>query len=784
MKFRVGNRTVSKAALSVALISAMFASPVAAQNNADASTSDAAGQNDTDENVILVTARLRDESLTEVPVAVSVATAEQLERDQVYTLVDLQKITPALEVSSSFGGNINGGAGLRGIRTQAFNPSVSPSVAIVVDQAAAGNVTFPILHDLAQVEVLRGPQGTLFGQGASAGVVNISTRAPSLGEFGVNFGLDYADDGTAGSENTDITARAGVNIPLGQIAALRISGLFSEIDGLRTNTFLNLDDRNRKYAIRGRLLVEPSDTITINLIADHGKQDEDGVNFFGQIEAPSSTAPFPPAGPNATVGGVSTNNFAACGVTADLYSDRGEFFCEDTQSREDATATSLTAIVDAELTDRLSITSVTSYRELKLEIFGRNFGGRAIGFSARDENLQGDYKQFSQELRFGYEGDGFDLIAGGYYSDFGYDQSPLDSSLAFSNPTPGQRLGFSVCQPDIPVCAGPDNLPTFELETADNRTIAVFADVTVTLSDQVELFGGLRFTDYKNDSSYGTNTLTATDVGSISETNLSGRVGLSYQPTPDSNIYASYSRGYKPSALGFPGIPGDPFIPLDAEENDAFEIGAKAEVGRLQLAGNIFYMNVANFQGQESITTPGGLVSQVRNIGDVESYGFEVSAFGQITDNISINAGYQFNHATYPQGFAGDDASDLSGEQLLSAPRHKFTLSGEFTQPVGDSLEVFFNPNIIYKSAIRLSNRDPGNRFVHPAGENVSLRLGLRDEDAGWTASLFARNLTKNREVSAFLPTVFGGRDDGGLRGRPVSGLTTRLIGISLGFEY
>lgn len=763
-------------------VSALASAPAFGQ---DASTTEAA-QNETEGNVIVVTARLRDESLTEVPVAVSVATAEQLERDQVYTLVDLQKITPALEVSSSFGGNINGGAGLRGIRTQAFNPSVSPSVAIVVDQAAAGNVTFPILHDLAQVEVLRGPQGTLFGQGASAGVVNISTRAPVLGEFGVNFGLDYADDGTAGSENTDITARAGMNIPLGQSAALRVSGFFSEIDGLRTNTFLDLDDRNRKYAIRGRLLVEPSDTITINLIADHGKQDEDGVNFFGQIEAPNNPAirtSGPPFG-DPTVGGFSAFNFANCGVTADRYTSRGQFFCEDTQSREDATATSLTAIADAELTDRLTLTSVTSYRELMLEIFGRNFGGRALGFSARDENLQGDYKQFSQELRFGYEGDGFDLVAGGYYADFGYDQSPLDPTLAFGDPTPGRRLGFSVCQGDAPACAGPDNLPTFELETADNRTIAVFADVTVALSDQVELFGGLRFTDYKNDSTYGINTLTATDFGSISETNLSGRIGLSYQPTPDSNIYASYSRGYKPSALGFPGVPGDPFIPLDAEENDAFEIGAKAEVGRLQLSGNIFYMNVANFQGQESVATPGGLVSQVRNIGDVESYGFEVSAFGQLTDNVSVNAGYQFNHATYPDGFVGDDAADLSGEQLLSAPRHKFTLSGEFTQPVGDSLEVFFNPNIIYKSAIRLSNRDAGNRFVYPAGENVSLRLGLRDEDAGWTVSLFARNLTKNREVSAYLPTVFGGVDDGGLRGRPVSGLTTRLVGISLGFEY
>ena len=157
-----------------------------------------------------MTARLRQESLTDVPIPVTVATAEQLERDQIYTLTDLSRITPTLEVSATFGGNVNGGAGIRGIRTQAFNPSVSPSVALVVDQAAAGNVTFPILHDIAQVEVLRGPQGTLFGQGASAGVISVSTRAPKLGEVQANFNVDYADDGTAGSENTEIIGRAHV----------------------------------------------------------------------------------------------------------------------------------------------------------------------------------------------------------------------------------------------------------------------------------------------------------------------------------------------------------------------------------------------------------------------------------------------------------------------------------------------------------------------------------------------------------------------------------------------
>lgn len=739
-----------------------------------------------DDDAIVVTARLREEALTDVPVAVSVATAAQLERDQVYTLVDLQRTTPALEVSSSFGGNINGGAGLRGIRTQAFNPSVSPSVALVVDQAASGNVTFPILHDLAQVEVLRGPQGTLFGQGASAGVLSISTRAPTTDSFGVNFGVDFADDGTAGSENTEIIARAGMNIPISPNAALRVAGFYKQIEGLRTNTFLDLDDRAREFAVRGRLLIEPTDTLTIHLIGDYGQTDEDGVNFFGVTAPATSTRPF--GGPGGTVGQFSRNNFAACGLTTDLMTPRARFFCEDVQSKENSTALSFTGIVEAELSDRLSLTSVTSYRDLTIDVISRNFGGRAIGNAARDENLQNNFSQFSQELRFGYEGNDFDVIAGGFFNDFSYRKVPLDHGIllnasgvpVFGQTASGRRTGFSVCQPSGP-CS---QQPTYVPEVADNQTIALFADATVALSDQWELFGGLRFTDYKNDSGLGRNTLEPTAFESISESNLSGRMGLSFQPTPDTNLYASYSRGYKPSALGFPGDPTGTFIPLAAEENSAFEIGAKADIGGLQLAANAFHMTINNFQGQSSVTTTSGeLVSQVRNIGDVKSYGFEISAFGDLTDNLSVNAGYQFNRATYPTPFLGDDGTNLSGEQLLSSPKHKFVLSAEYVQPLGGNLEAFFSPNVVFKSNIRLSNRETA-RFVYPAGETINLRLGMRDEDAGWTASVFVRNLTKNREPSSLLVTTFAGGDDGGVRARPVSGQTTRLVGISIGFEY
>ena len=186
-----------------------------------ASAQDAAPE---DEDTIMVTARKREENLVEVPLAVTVATQEQLSRDQIYNVNDLQRVAPALEISQTSGGETNGGGRLRGLGTGVFNPSVASSVALVIDQVPVGNLNFPLLYDLAQVEVLRGPQGTLFGQGASAGVLNITTRRPEFDAVTVNGSMDWADKGTAGSEVGELVFNGGLNLPLASNMAARLSG--------------------------------------------------------------------------------------------------------------------------------------------------------------------------------------------------------------------------------------------------------------------------------------------------------------------------------------------------------------------------------------------------------------------------------------------------------------------------------------------------------------------------------------------------------------------------------
>lgn len=734
---------------------------------------------------IVVTARLREERLVDVPVPVSVATQAQLERDQINNVSDLQRIAPALEISQTSGGENNGGARVRGIGTGVFNASVSPSVAFVVDQVPQGNLSFPMLFDLGQVEVLRGPQGTLFGQGASAGVINITTVAPSLDGISVSGGIDYADKGTGGSEVSETVVRSAINLPFGDKAALRLAAQYKQEKGLQRNTYLGLDNNIKDMGLRAHALLLPADNFTVNIIGEYSQNKTRGWNFFSIAIAPDATNLIDPDGPGPAptlpVSVFSNGAFtdpAGCNIPA--ITERAEFYCEDDQAKFNTYAGGLSIRADWDVSDSLKLTSVTAYREVDRETGTVNFS-RRLGVAARNENLQSKARQFSQELRANYSSDNLDLVAGAMYTRFNLETTPLDSSLPFGNPFPGSRTGFSVCLNAGFFCVVPVAL---SYEDTSNSTKAVFADATYSLTDQFDIFGGVRYTNYKNSTGVGVDVLAAQRTSKISDNDVSGRIGLSFKPSSDVTFYGSYAKGYKPPAIVVPTIATDPVTVLKPEKADAFELGAKAAISGIQLSGNVFYTNVKNFQIQNSVfNTAGALISVVQNISSIKSKGFEFNAFGNVTKNISLNAGYQFNSAKYPTGFMGDDGILLGGSQFLNAPKHKFTLSGDFALPVSDATEVFLNANVVYKSKVLLAQRGDAD-YRYPAHELINGRIGVRNADGNWSASLFVRNLTKEREPTAYLASDFAGNPDGGIRAWPVAGLTARVVGVSLDFDF
>ena len=226
---------------SLACAAAILAAPVALRAQT-AAPGASASNIDTLEEVI-VTAERRPEELRNTPVAVTVVNAQQLADQHVYNIAQLAQTAPSLEIIQAFGGP-GGGGQIRGLGTQSFTRSAEGAVGIVVDGISQGNVNVSDLFDIQHIEVLEGPQGTLFGLTSSAGVINIVTNAPDPSGFHTVWHADYANKGTAGSEFGQETVQGVVNIPLTEISALRVSGSIDDNRGVQHNNFTGQDRKS------------------------------------------------------------------------------------------------------------------------------------------------------------------------------------------------------------------------------------------------------------------------------------------------------------------------------------------------------------------------------------------------------------------------------------------------------------------------------------------------------------------------------------------------------------
>mgnify|MGYP000046816031 CR=1 FL=1 len=742
-----------------------------------AQETETSGDNSTDDSlveVIMVTAQKRSESLQDVPIAMTVTTEEQLQRDQIYTVTDLQRTTPALEITQSFGGEQNGGGRMRGIGTNVFNESGSASVAIVVDQVPQGNTPSPQLFDLAQVEILRGPQGTLFGQTASAGVIQVTTKAPDFERISGEIGADYNWD------DVDRTViRGALNVPVSDYSALRFAGRFIQEKGLQRNVFLNQDNQADEASYRIRYRNAELDYLNVDIIAEFNKQEFDGTNFFAPAITPTLES--------------SLTNYQGCGLT-DIQR-RAKDYCAEDMSQESRENKGLSAIVSWSL-DEHTLTSVTAYKEKTVEEKLRNYSRRIGVPVAVMANNREEGKQVSQEVRLSSDhSEPLQYIVGLFYSNYDFTTSPM-TNAPFGNPL--EQVGFGVCAtsaeavPPVPSlqalfsaqgfwCPVP---VTFTKEDINVESQAIFTDLTYEITDDMTVFGGLRYTIQNSEFGIGANG-PVTNTGDAEDKEISGRLGLRWTISDNNMVYTSISRGFKGSLIAINPNPGVAPNILSPELATSFEVGNKVSFmkGRLSVDSNIFYTKVADFQAQRSVYVDAELVTISSNVPEVISQGIELDILGRVTDNLRINTGYIYASVEYPDEFAGDDGTDLGGKQLVYAPEHKFTFSGEYFAPVQETTEFFANINAVYKSDIRLvASANP--LFSYDAHWNIGASVGLRNTYNDWRVSLFVRNLTDEPAPVGYLSGDFSGAFDGGVRALPASGITTRQIGAAFDYRF
>jgi iron complex outermembrane recepter protein len=690
---------------------------------------------------IIVTAQKRSESLEDVPIAITVVGQEQLQQQRVYTLADLQRTTPALEMIQAFGGP-GGGGQIRGIGTQSFTRSAEGAVGIVVDGVPQGNVQNNSIFDIQQVEVLRGPQGTLFGLTASAGVINMISVAPSPEAFSGYGQLDWSPTSSLGSEFGQTVLRGAVNIPFGENSALRVAINGNELKGVEWNAATGENNELKDKGVRARYLWNASDDVTINLIADYDKRDQNyGDPQFVYVDVDPHN---PLAG-----------ELAACGIVAS-YANNAR--CSELPNYSKIKNYGFSGQLDWAVGNG-TLTSITAYRKneqepTSVDIMGTPTEFVQIFFS--DQVNTG--KQFSQEVRFASSTDGaLEYVIGAFYSDYkgegGYE--------------PGG--GFFVGTFQLAPIFIPFVQQAVGTETT-NKAWALFGQATYHINDRFAVLGGLRYTDQKLTDYTAPNSYDPTSVSTYGETkenNVSWKVGAQYELTTSFNSYATITRGYKGPQV-IPAQQGSPTTVIDPEIPTSYEVGVKGSAldGKLGIDANLFYTKVKDYQGQRCrVNGVGVLVCEGESIDSVVSKGFEMSLFGQPTENWYVNGGFIYDNAKFPSGWTGYNPNDLrdpvpgtmigqtdlGGEQLVGVPKFKFTINTDYSIPIG-SVEGFIGADAVYKTETRLAYSGD-DRFIYPSHWIVGARLGVRSPDGIWSVELFARNIGNEHEPA----TLFGG---------------------------
>lgn len=674
---------------------------------------------------VIVTAQKREQGLAEVPISISVVSGDELRRQGVNRVEDLYAIAPSLSFSP---GQSSAGAGLRirGVGSAAFGSATEPSVSTVIDGIVSGpgGAALVDLFDIERIEVLRGPQGTLFGKNSSAGVVNIVTRGPT-DEFRGYFNGRYA--GTLGETRVE----GGVSGPLTENFKARLSGfmmdqsrgqVWNPVQGKRENT------RDR-WGVRLRGDYERGQT-NVQLIAQYEEQDNQccRTSFYG----------LEPVAYGALTRTYLLPALAAWGVTP---GPDNRISLADGPLNESARTMQLTGIIDHKLDNGLTIRSITGHRTWK-ERDTIDVDGLPVNIG-NDPRQQRDLSVYTQEVQLiSAPGEAFQWIVGGY----AYHHVIKGNTITAGGR--GTILGQS---------------STTGIGTTLTNNYAIFADGTLGLGGGFEAFAGVRglYEDLKVSSFRSGNYFAFTPgtfrgIIKTNDTNWLGRAGLRFTSESGQNFYASVSRGYKGRAID--NNTGNVFFlqpdraVLKPETVLAFELGARTRWFQNRVTANatIFYSDFSNYQASsfDNVTS-----SQIlRNAGKLRSQGFEADVAARPWTGGSISLGVAFVDAIFDEYVGAPCTSvqtatracpvggqDLSGKDLSNNPRWQVTLRGQQDFRLDDGVIGFVRGEYNWRDEVIYGgDLNPATRQA--AFGIANFRAGVRFQDGKYEIAGFVEN--------------------------------------------
>jgi iron complex outermembrane receptor protein len=670
---------------------------------------------------IVVTARKTTENIQDVPVTINVLTARALEQSGAANLSQIGGMTSNL-VWDDRGGSVRNRIVIRGIGSNETNTGIDPGVGFYVDDVyiAHGIAFNQSLLDIDQVEVIKGPQGTLFGRNTIAGVISIHTRRPSTQE-------QYVDVAAAGGSYGLQQYRAVANVPLSDTMALKASGIYREMDGYSYDVVSrNRVNGQNHYGGRVQFLYQPSSTF--DLIAS--------AEYF-QDDAPQDL-PECLSGPG---------SLCATGTNIDRVLEA----TPPNSTEREMWGASVTA--NWTPADWGTLTWVTAYRHLTSSEF-QDQDSVELDVTHSGFDLPQEW-QFSQELRLATPQDlRLRGVFGAYY---------LHEDREASTPQTFTPLGVSIFNGGPPPAEGVDLL-TLNTQVLD--TAALFAQGSYDVTSRFTAELGLRYTYDTKDFDYE-QLVSGTDVcptpappapdadlaycsiprfqGTESWDALSGTASLLYHLTDTVMPFVRFSRGYKSGGWnGNQTSPGtDITRPYDPEYLNSYEVGLKFESEdhalRLNVAG--FYNDYSDLQLR--IQDPVTMVQFVANAGEVTTKGAELELSWAALDSLQIDASVGVTRSHVDE----NRSSTSFGPELPFAPKTTASLTASYDWDLTAGLRAVISAGGVYRSDIWLTNNTGVSTSSNPAIESeaqtlVNAHVGVEEADRRWGVYVSGQNLT------------------------------------------
>lgn len=684
---------------------------------------------------VVTTAQKRTQSTQDVPVTVNALPASTIEKAAVTNVDGIVNLIPGLNSRSD--GPTQTVFAVRGIGTNAFGVGVDASVGVFIDDVYTGH---PVLanaafFDVERVEVVKGPQGTLFGRNTSAGAISVISKKAEIGQSYADLKVGFGNDGQQLYQGI-------ANFSTGDTGAVRISGKYEKADGPFENGFTG-NELNGKdgYQIRASLNQELSDRLRLNLVGEVSAED----SYYGLIAIDTADRETIPE----TV-------YQAAREDVDVRTMR------------------LAANLEYDVSDNVTLTSITSYLDIESVTTPNDFSLASFSPAIDDVTFAGgpddfplavlpfrepgEFSLFSQELRLNGSGDKIDWFVGASYnrdnlfndtSLVGYDDDVI-AGLFFGAADCASAATDLAVNPAVCNSAAEEHSPA----DVDSESMGIYGDFTYDVSDKFHVTLGGRLSHDKKtmdlDVQASTGLLGALGtaivkpivgmgMGSESWTQFSPRVALDYQFNSDVMAYASYNKGYKAGGFNSSLDENGDLVVVDPETNNAYEIGIKSDLGggRARLNAAAFYSDYSNFQ----VEIQNGASFNILNVADATVKGFEVEGTFMATEGLQLQLAYTYLDTEQKNAAA----TATSGEELPFAPENAFTAVANYDFDIGlgeVNIQASYNYTDKQWNTV-FASQSPD--LFSDSHESLDARIGLTSADDRWSIALLGQNLTGDR---------------------------------------